>query len=388
MTNTVPHGSGGAPPTSYPPLPGTGLIPRRSSYASVAAGTATVSSQNYSQPARPGAFSHLMNPAPMSTTYPPSNQIDHRPHRLSQHGSDMDSHPNGGRSLPGSWGRGGPLPSYSSQFMFSSSYGIGGIGASASNQFFVPSYLRNSRYVERLAAAHKAKHATHREGSSAHSSNGGSLSTSSSSVNLHRMTPSHRGMTYDIVEHPPPIEDDGLTPLPSKWAEADRFGGLEILGDGLEVRYKGPGKSHEHEAAAARADHPMPPQCGIYYYEVTMVSKGKEGYVTAVMVPSRLLTDDSMIGIGFSGSKANLERIPGWEPETWGYHGDDGKSHCCGTPKQYGPNYSTSDVIGCGVNFSAGSAFYTKNGVFLGSCYLRVLDYSCSQDSRQRFPRP
>lgn len=187
--------------------------------------------------------------------------------------------------MSGSWGRSGPLPSYSSQFMSSSSYATIGIGGAAANHIFIPSYLRNSRYVERLAAAHKAKHATHREGSSAHSSNGGSLSTSSSSVNLHRMTPSHRGMTYDIVEHPPPLEDDGLTPLPSKWAEADRFGGLEILGDGLEVRYKGPGKSHDHEAAATRADHPMPPQCGIYYYEVTMVSKGKEGYVTGMMVP-------------------------------------------------------------------------------------------------------
>jgi len=283
MTNTVPHGSGGAPPISYPPLTNTGLMPRRSSYASVAAGTATVSSQTHSQPARPAAFSHLMNPTPVSTTYTPSNQIDHRSHRLSQHGSDIDSHPNGGGSLSGSWGRSGPLPSYSSQFMFSTSCGTYGIGGLVSTHFFVPSYLRNSKYCERLAAAHKAKHATHRESSSAHSSNGGSLSTSSSSVNLHRLTPSHRGMTYDIVEHPPPIDDDGLTPLPSKWAEVDRFGGLEIQGDGLEVHYKGLGKSHEHEAAATRADHPMPPQCGIYYYEVTMVSKGKEGYVTATM---------------------------------------------------------------------------------------------------------
>ncbi len=79
-----------------------------------------------------------------------------------------------------------------------------------------------------------------------------------------------------------------------------------------------------------------------------------------------------MIGIGFSGSKASLERIPGWEPESWGYHGDDGKSHCCGTAKHYGPTYSTSDVIGCGVNFTAGCAFYTKNGVFLGEWLLDV----------------
>ena len=131
--------------------------------------------------------------------------------------------------------------------------------------------------MERLEAAHKAKVAAQREASSAHSSAPGSLSTSSSSVSLHRMAPSHRGMTYEIVEHQPLADDDGLTPLPSRWAEADRYGGLEIAGDGLEVRYTGVSKIHEHEAAATRADHPMPPQCGIYYYEVTIVAKGKEG---------------------------------------------------------------------------------------------------------------
>ncbi len=234
MTNALPAGSGGVPPTTYPPVTSTGLMPRRSSYASVAAGTATVSHPVYAQLPRPGAFSHLMNPT--STTYPPLHQTDHRSHRLSQQGTDMDMHTNGGGSLSGSWGRGGNLPSYSSQFLFNSPYGINGIGGSLSNPFFIPSYLRNSRYVERLATAHKAKHAGQREGSSTHSSNGGSLSTSSSSANLHRLAPSHRGMTYDIVEHQPPMEDDGLTPLPSKWAEADRIGGLEILGDGLEVR--------------------------------------------------------------------------------------------------------------------------------------------------------
>lgn len=276
MTNTLPQGSTGAPPTSYPSVSTTGLMPRRSSYASVAAGTATAAPQSQNHSTRPGAFSHLMNPSPTPTTHLPQYQTDYRSHRASQQGPDMDTHSNGGGNLSGSWGRGGLLPSYSSQFTLNGSYPTG-IGGSASSQFFVPTYLRNSRYVERLSAAYKAKHATQRETSSTHSSNAGSLSTSSSSVNLHRMTPSHRGMTYDIIEHQPFVEDDGLSPLPSKWTEADRYGGLEIHGDGLEVRYIGPGKTHEHEAAATRADHYMPPQCGIYYYEVTMVSKGKEG---------------------------------------------------------------------------------------------------------------
>ena len=156
-------------------------------------------------------------------------------------------------------------------------YGSGNNGTLGSSRLFTPSYLRNSRYTERLAEAQKAKAAAQRDAASTHSSNPGSLSTSSSSVNLHKMAPSHRGMTYDIIEKEVPSEDDGLTPLPSKWNEMDRNVGIEVQGDGLEVRFVGPGKSHEHEAAAVRADHPMSPQCGIYYYEITIISKGKDG---------------------------------------------------------------------------------------------------------------
>jgi Ran-binding protein 9/10 len=74
-----------------------------------------------------------------------------------------------------------------------------------------------------------------------------------------------------------------------------------------------------------------------------------------------------MIGVGFSTAKAALEKLPGWEPESWAYHGDDGKSFCCAlTGKPYGPMFTAEDVIGCGINFKNGTAFFTKNGSFLG----------------------
>ena len=150
----------------------------------------------------------------------------------------------------------------------------------SNNGFFRPSYLRDSKYLEKLEVAHIAKLAAQKEAALNHNpSNPGCLSTSSSSVSLHRMAPSHRGMTYEIVEHQPPLEEDGLTPLPSKWAEVERQGELEIAGDGLDIRLIAVLKTADHEAAAVRADHPMPPQCGLYYYEVTIISTGKEGYL-------------------------------------------------------------------------------------------------------------
>ncbi len=89
-------------------------------------------------------------------------------------------------------------------------------------------------------------------------------------------------MTHDIVERAPVYLDDAAMgaspPIPTRWSENDKFPGLDVLADGLEVRFSGVSKSGAHdEAAAVRADHPMPRQCGIYYYEVTVVSKGKEG---------------------------------------------------------------------------------------------------------------
>jgi hypothetical protein len=93
-------------------------------------------------------------------------------------------------------------------------------------------------------------------------------------------------MTYDIIENTPSRDDNGVKPLPSAWNEADKFPGLDIVGDGVELRYSGGPTKNDQEAATARANHPMPPQCGLYYFEITVTSKPKEGYVSS---PSPLI---------------------------------------------------------------------------------------------------
>ena len=117
-----------------------------------------------------------------------------------------------------------------------------------------------------------------REGQTGNGGSGGSLSTSPSSNSLSKMGTSHRGITQDIIERAPPFTaDDGISPLPSIWSDTDKWGGLEIAGDGLHVRFTGMSKGTD-EAAAVRADHPMPRECGLYYYETTVHSRGKEAY--------------------------------------------------------------------------------------------------------------
>ena len=59
--------------------------------------------------------------------------------------------------------------------------------------------------------------------------------------------------------------------------------------------------------------------------------------------------------------------MPGWTSGSWGYRGNDGKIfHQTGRGIDYGPTYGAEDVVGCGINFTTNSAFFTKNGRYLG----------------------
>ncbi|KAL1302833.1 hypothetical protein AAFC00_003166 [Neodothiora populina] len=231
-------------------------------------------------------------------------------------------------------------------------------------EFTCPSYLRTSRYAERLAEEHRsaidATRESRRRGRHVYYSNdnppSASLSASSSSANLQKLPTSYL-RTHDHIDRLPTSHaEEPLKKLPTVWSDTDKCSGLEVLNGGSEVRFAGQTKTSD-EAAAIRSDHPIPKEVGLFYFEVTILSRGKEG----------------LIGIGFSNQKANLNRLPGWEPESWAYHGDDGYSFACtASGKQYGPKFSSLDVIGCGVNFKHATAFFTKNGQFLGEAFHNI----------------
>jgi Ran-binding protein 9/10 len=144
--------------------------------------------------------------------------------------------------------------------------------------FFIPAYLEGSRYADQLRETHRAKLAAQHDTRSPYSSTPGSLSTSSSSVNLHKMVPSHRGMTHDIIERAPvpTFLESSPPPLPSKLNENDKYGGLELTNNGLDVKFTSLVKPHD-EAGVARADYPIPKACGIYYFETTVGVRIKDG---------------------------------------------------------------------------------------------------------------
>ena len=62
--------------------------------------------------------------------------------------------------------------------------------------------------------------------------------------------------------------------------------------------------------------------------------------------------------------------MPGWlgnGAPSWGYHGDDGKKFAINLDygEQYSEGYGPGDTVGCGVNFTDGTIFYTRNGTLL-----------------------
>lgn len=145
--------------------------------------------------------------------------------------------------------------------------------------------------------------------------------------------------------------------LPSTWDK--NFGPddkrcLQVTG--LKIKYVGPG-DEDKDAASVRADHPVPFDVSLYYYEVQVVNKGRDGFV----------------GIGFSAHGVKLDRLPGWEPHSYGYHGDDGMAfQSCGTGKPYGPIFATGDVVGALLNRATKTISFVKNGIDLGVAFKNV----------------
>uniref|UniRef100_A0A8C1CMH9 CTLH domain-containing protein n=2 Tax=Cyprinus carpio TaxID=7962 RepID=A0A8C1CMH9_CYPCA len=91
-----------------------------------------------------------------------------------------------------------------------------------------------------------------------------------------------------------PAVNEQETPLPRSWSPKDKFSYIGLSQNNLRVHYKGHGKTPK-DAASVRATHPIPAACGVYYFEVKIISKGRDGYM----------------GIGLSAQGVNMNRLPG-----------------------------------------------------------------------------
>ncbi|KAF1335333.1 Ran-binding proteins 9/10, partial [Globisporangium splendens] len=77
-------------------------------------------------------------------------------------------------------------------------------------------------------------------------------------------------------------------------------------------------------------------------------------------------SDMSSIGVGTPRFRL-VDKQPGWDRQSFGYHGDDGRFyHNTGYGEHFGPSFDIGDTVGCGVwrdtQASHSSVFFTNNG--------------------------
>ncbi|KAI0856419.1 ran-binding protein [Xylaria cubensis] len=361
MANPFQHGS----PSMNPDGSYHSYLPRvANSYASVVSGSnLTLASPSL----RANRVSYLLNPAIESTSELYSTMPDSRSDVVNlrdySHDGVIPSLGERYRAERHLAGRHPQLPPFSRAFeTFMPRGGIDEPWTTGQENtgFFVPSYLRGSSYITKLEETHRAK-----EGQKEQQQSGGGLSAASPDSQLSGKTPAaHLGMTYDLIERAPTFDQSStLPPLPTRWNRDDKYGALEVSSNGLEVKCN-PAlrttREQDHEVSAIRADHPMPSQAGIYYFEVSLLSKRRDETTT--------------VCVGFVAKNTSLARPPGWEQESWGYHGDDGDIYFgSNVGKKYKETtFSAGDIIGCGVNFRTGQAFFTKNGANLGPAFRDI----------------
>lgn len=188
-------------------------------------------------------------------------------------GPDMDDiEPRDGAAM---WRAESNLPSFSRAFdLFANADMDDGASDDGEERFFIPSYLQSSTYMQKLQEAHRSRALSKRE-----QKRNGVMSASNGFSSSVLPSGSHRGLSHSVIERSTPSEDrDPLSPLPTRWNKADMSGGLELHTDGLGAKYV-ENKNHidrEHEASGIRADHHMPLQCGIYYFEVQILAGRRE----------------------------------------------------------------------------------------------------------------
>ncbi|KAL0437929.1 UNVERIFIED_CONTAM: Ran-binding protein M [Sesamum latifolium] len=144
---------------------------------------------------------------------------------------------------------------------------------------------------------------------------------------------------------------------PTELDTVNSSGGFSVVGpDKLSLLYPSV-NLHGHDVGVAQANRAAPMKRLLYYFEIHVKNAGSKG----------------QIAIGFTTSAFRLRRQPGWEANSYGYHGDDGmlyRGH--GKGDTFGPTYTTGDTVGGGINYATQEFFFTKNGVVVGSVYKDV----------------
>ncbi|KAK0648538.1 concanavalin A-like lectin/glucanase domain-containing protein [Cercophora newfieldiana] len=115
--------------------------------------------------------------------------------------------------------------------------------------------------------------------------------------------------------------------------------------------------------STARTDFCMPAGANVYYFEVTI---------------EKLISAESEYGntpamsVGFCEEHASLSGLLGSDDGGWRYDSADGHKYSEYGVQKYDEPYAEGAVTGCGVDFRTHTAFFTRDGKFLGQAFTEI----------------
>lgn len=113
----------------------------------------------------------------------------------------------------------------------------------------------------------------------------------------------------------------------------------------------------------------------IAYYEVLVTKRAKSEAGIQLFNPDEEFDAAAeCVAVGLATKSFELKRLPGWDNDSYGYHGDDGAIFH-GRGRQlatYGPSFGASDTVGCGIDYESRSIFFTLNGKYQGTAFSGV----------------
>jgi hypothetical protein len=123
----------------------------------------------------------------------------------------------------------------------------------------------------------------------------------------------------------------------------------------------------------------------ISYYEVNILKMNEDdndednNANTAPLMRTSLRpinnNNNDCVAVGLATESFRVHsRMPGWDRQSFGYHGDDGGifHSSGGMLKSYGPKFGPGDTVGCGIDYISKGIFYTLNGKFLGYAFKDI----------------
>lgn len=148
--------------------------------------------------------------------------------------------------------------------------------------------------------------------------------------------------------------------LPNDFMEPPRSSHLEVSYDGdrpivtFGEQHRDQLQDSESDACALRANRSIPTGIGVHYYEVEVLDAGRLRYVS----------------VGWMSATSTLNRLVGWDRGTWGFHCDDGNSFAGQNHgNEFTEPWGSGDIVGVGIDFSTGRAFFTRNGSLVGNAF-------------------